>query len=71
MQRKENNALPFSYRLLGVALFALCLLLLLWVAGRPPRFRHGLLPHAERVRHGRRERARHAPHGRGGSCRPL
>ena len=33
MQRKENNALPFSYRLLGVALFALCLLLLLWVAG--------------------------------------
>ena len=33
MQRKQNNALPFSYRAIGIALFALCLLLLLWVAG--------------------------------------
>ena len=33
MQRKQNNDLPFSYRVIALALFALCLLLLLWVAG--------------------------------------
>ena len=33
MQRKQDNSLPFSYRAIALALFALCLLLLLWVAG--------------------------------------
>ena len=37
MQRKQNNDLPFSYRVIALALFALCLLLLLWVAGRALR----------------------------------
>ena len=72
MQRKQDNSLPFSYRVIALALFALCLLLLLWVAGHVhPDFATASSPTQGAPGTAAASAFRHVPHSRGGSLRPL